>query len=133
MQKAGGSLLPARDRTDSAFEGILLEATQSQGVLPEGKLKVVGHELDFALRDNGLKLDIEVDVDQHLDVRRRQRSQDVARGRVLGKLGWSVPGVPSWRRHRDIDPAINDQLPGIGNQCVAAGTTSLCCVVAGGG
>ena len=79
---------------------------QFQGILPEGKLKVVGHDLEFALRDNGLKLDIEVDLDQHLDVRRRQRRQDIARGRVLGKPGWSVLGVRS-RRRRDIDPAIN--------------------------
>ena len=81
---------------------------QSQEILPEGKLNVGGHELDFALRDNGLKLDIEVDGDQHPNVRRQQRRQDIARGRALGKLGWSVLGIPAWRRHRDIHPVINE-------------------------
>ena len=107
-EEAGENALSAQDRTDSASEGALLEAMQFQGIPPEAKLNVGGYELDFALREDGLKLDIEVDGDQHLDVRRRQRRQDIVRDRVLGKLGWSVLRIPAWRCHRDIDAVINE-------------------------
>ena len=107
---AGGSALVAGDRTDSASERVLLKAMQFQGIPPDAKVNVGGYELDFALREEGLKLDIEVDGDQHLDVRRRQRRQDIARDRVLGKLGWSVLRIPAWRCHRDIDAVIHDIL-----------------------
>ena len=59
--------------------------------MPYAKLDVEGYELDFALLEQGIKLNVEVDGDQHLDARGRQRRQDLARDRVLAKLGWTVP------------------------------------------
>ena len=105
---ASGDAFSTQDRTDSESEGILLKAMQSQGIPPDAKVNVGGYELDFALREEGLKLNIEVDGDQHLDVRRRQRRQDIARDRVLGKLGWSVLRIPAWRCHREIEVVINE-------------------------
>ena len=57
---------------------------------PYAKLNVEGYELDFALMERGIRLNVEVDGDQHLDVRGRQRRQDVARDRVLSDIGWTV-------------------------------------------
>ena len=49
---------------------------QLRDLLPYAKLEVEGYELDFALLEQGIKLNIEVDGDQHLDARGRQRRQD---------------------------------------------------------
>ena len=73
---------------------------------PYAKLNVEGYELDFALMEQGIKLNIEVDGDQHLDVRGRQRRQDMTRDRVLSDIGWTVLRIPAWRCHEDIDTVI---------------------------
>ena len=56
--------------------------------------------------EQGIRLNIEVDGDQHMDVRGRQRRQDVTRDRVLSSLGWTVLRVPAWRCHEEIDSVI---------------------------
>ena len=64
----GTGSLSAEFRTDSTSEKILLDAMQLQDLLPYSKLEVEGYELDFALLEQGIKLNIEVDLgDQHLD------------------------------------------------------------------
>ncbi len=90
----------------SGSERLLLNAMQLGGLAPYAKLNVQGYELDFALMDRGIKLNIEVDGDQHLDVRRRQRRQDVTRDRLLDRLGWTVLRIPAWRCYEDIAPVI---------------------------
>ena len=95
-------------RTDSNAEQLLLEAMQLQDLDPYAKLDVAGYELDFALLQQGIKLNIEVDGDQHLDARGRQRRQDIARDRVLQNLGWTVLRVPAWQCHEEIDSVIAD-------------------------
>ena len=67
-----------------------------------------GYELDFALLEQGIKLNVEVDGDQHLDARDRQRRQDITRDRVLRKLGWTVLRIPAWRCHEEIDSVIEE-------------------------
>lgn len=69
----GTSSLSAEFRTDSTSEKILLDAMQLQDLLPYSKLEVEGYELDFALLEQGIKLNIKVDGDQHLDARSQQR------------------------------------------------------------
>ena len=98
--------LVAEFRIDSRSEELLFEAMQHRDLRPYAKLNVEGYELDFALMEQGIKLNIEVDGDQHLDARGRQRRQDVTRDGVLSDLGWTVLRIPAWRCHEDIDPVI---------------------------
>lgn len=95
-------------RTDSRSEELLLAAMQLQGLSPYAKLNVEGYELDFALLENGIKLNIEVDGDHHLDDRGRQRRQDVTRDRVLVNLGWKVMRISAWRCYEEIDSVIDE-------------------------
>ena len=98
----------AEFRTDSISEKLLLDAMQLRDLLPYAKPEVEGYELDFALLEQGIKLNIEVDGDQHVDTRGRQRRQDITRDRVLGNLGWTVLRIPAWRCHEEIDPVIEE-------------------------
>lgn len=95
-------------RTDSRSEKLLLEAMQLRDLVPSPKFDVEGYELDFALLEQGVKLNIEVDGDQHLDSRGRQRRQDITRDRVISKLGWTVLRIPAWRCHEEIDSVIDE-------------------------
>ena len=104
----GAGSLSAEFRTDSTAEKILLDAMQLQDLLPYGKLEVEGYELDFALLEQGIKLNIEVDGDQHLDARSQQRRQDITRDRVLVNLGWTILRIPAWRCHEEIDSVIEE-------------------------
>ena len=81
---------------------------QLRDLIPYAKIEVEGYELDFALLEQGVKLNIEVDGDQHLDPRGRQRRQDLSRDRALSNLGWKVLRIPAWRCHDDIDAVIED-------------------------
>lgn len=98
----------AQFRVDSTTERLLLEAMQLSDLEPYAKLTEQGYEMDFALLDEGIKLNIEVDGDQHIDDRGRQRRQDLARDRVLGRLGWTVLRIPAWRCYADIDAVIEE-------------------------
>ena len=98
----------AEFRTDSTSEKLLLDAMQLRDLLPYAKLAVEGYELDFALLEQGVKLNVEVDGDQHLDARRRQRRRDLTRDRVLVKLGWTVLRIPAWRCHEEIGSVIDE-------------------------
>ena len=93
----------AEFRTDSVPEQRLLDAMQLNDLIPYAKLHVEGYELDFALLERGIRLNIEVDGDQHVDARGRQRRQDITRDRVLAKLGWTVLRIPAWRCHEEMD------------------------------
>ena len=104
----GSGSLSAEFRTDSTSEKILLDAMQLQDLLPYSKLEVEGYELDFALLEQGIKLNIEVDGDQHLDARSQQRRQDITRDRVLANLGWTILRIPAWRCHEEIDSVIEE-------------------------
>ena len=104
----GAGSLSAEFRTDSTSEKLLLDAMQLQALLPYAKPEVEGYELDFALLEQGIKLNVEVDGDQHLDARSRQRRQDITRDRVLANLGWTVLRIPAWRCHQEIDSVIEE-------------------------
>ena len=98
----------AEFRTDSVPEQRLLDAMQLNDLIPYAKLHVEGYELDFALLERGIRLNIEVDGDQHVDARGRQRRQDITRDRVLAKLGWTVLRIPAWRCHEEMDSVIEE-------------------------
>ena len=100
--------LAAEFRTDSKSEQLLLDAMQLGELLPYAKLDIEGYELDFALLEQGIKLNVEVDGDQHIDARGLQRRQDITRDRVLTKLGWTILRVPAWRCHEEIDSVIEE-------------------------
>ena len=106
LEKDGSS--SATFRLDSASELRLLDAMQLRDLEPYAKLYVEGYELDFALLEQGIKLNIEVDGDQHLDARGRQQRQDLTRDRVLAKLGWTVLRIPAWQCHEEIGSAIHE-------------------------
>lgn len=107
-QNEGVAQPSAEFRTDSRSEKLLLDAMQLRDLSPYAKLNVEGYELDFALLERGIKLNIEVDGDQHLDARGRQRRQDIARDRVLSNLGWTVLRVTAWRCHEEMDSVIEE-------------------------
>ena len=66
----------AEFRTDSTSERFLLDAMQLGDLLPYAKLDVEGYELDFALLEEGIKLNVEVDGDPALG---RPRATTTAR------------------------------------------------------
>ena len=99
---------PASFRTDSEAEELLLRAMQSGNLLPYAKLDVEGYELDFALMEQGIKMNIEVDGDQHIDGRGHQRRQDLTRDRVLSGIGWVVLRIPAWQCHKEIDLVMDE-------------------------
>ena len=101
---------PAIDeiRTDSQAEARLLDAMRDAGFQPRGKLYVQGYELDFALQKHGLQLNVEVDGDHHVDARGKLRRQDLARDRILAKIGWEVIRIPAWRCSWDVEAVIRD-------------------------
>ena len=101
-----GSRVPVPTHSDS--ERLLLEAMRRRGLAPIGKFDVEGFELDFALMDGSAKLNVEVDGDHHLDVRRRKRRNDVARDEILGRMGWTVLRIPAWRCHDEPDVAADE-------------------------
>ena len=107
-QNEGVAQHSAEFRTDSRSEKLLLDAMQLRDLLPYAKLNVEGYELDFALLEQGIKINIEVDGDQHLDTRGRQRRQDITRDRVLFNLGWTVLRIPAWRCYEEIDSVIEE-------------------------
>ena len=98
--------LEGRYRTDSRPEQLLLDAMRNAGLNPVAKLNDSGYELDFAILDQGIRLNIEVDGDQHLDARGQQRRQDITRDRVLTRAGWKVIRIPAWRCIWDADAAV---------------------------
>ena len=101
--------LPSAEfRTDSMSERLLLDAMQLRNLLPYAKLDLEGYELDFALLEQGIRLNVEVDGDQHLDARGLQRRQDITRDRVLTRLGWTVLRIPAWRCHKEIEAVIGE-------------------------
>ena len=103
---AEGDTRPATVRTDSGAEARLLEAMHYAGWQPSAKLYVEGYELDFALLAQGLRLNVEVDGDHHVDARGRLRRQDLARDRILMGIGWDVIRIPAWLCTWDVDEAI---------------------------
>ena len=68
--------------------------------------KIQRYELNFALLEQALKLNSEVDGDQHIDARGRQRRQDITCDRVLANLDRTVLRVPAWRSYRHLDLVI---------------------------
>ena len=101
VESAGGprASRAAPTHVHSDAERLLLEAMRQRGLAPLGKVDVEGFELDFALLDGSAMLNVEVDGDHHLDIRRQQRRNDVARDEILGGLGWKVLRIPAWRCH----------------------------------
>ena len=106
LERDGAS--SAKSRSDSASELLLLEAMQRRDLVPSAKINIEGYELDFALLEQGIQLNIEVDGDQHIDARGRKRRQDITRDRVLDKLDWTVLRIPAWRCHEEIDSVIHE-------------------------
>ena len=98
----------AKFRTDSESEARLLAAMRNAGMHPSAKLFVQGYELDFALLDEGVRLNVEVDGDHHTDARGKLRRQDLARDRILAGAGWEVVRIPAWRCIWDPDAAARE-------------------------
>jgi hypothetical protein len=88
-------------RLDSEAEGRLLTALHQAGYAPLVKPIEEGYVLDFALLSGDLRIDIEVDGDQHQDVRGAQRRRDLARDRLLRSLGWRVQRCAAWQCLRE--------------------------------
>lgn len=84
-------------RVDSESELRLLDAMVIAGLSPLAKVEIDGFELDFAIIDKQLKLNIEVDGDQHFDARRQQRRHDIVRDKVLSRSGWSTLRFQAWQ------------------------------------
>ena len=104
----GADEIVASFRTDSRSEELLLDAMQLRGLRPYAKLNVEGYELDFALMEQGMKLDIEVDGDQHHDARGQRRRQDITRDRILSNLGWATLRIPAWRCYEELDAVLDE-------------------------
>ena len=98
----------AKFRTDSESEARLLTAMRNAGMHPSAKLFIQGYELDFALLEQGVRLNVEVDGDHHTDARGKLRRQDIARDRILAKAGWEIIRIPAWRCIWDPDAAARE-------------------------
>jgi very-short-patch-repair endonuclease len=55
-----------------------------------------------------VKLDIEVDGDQHRDERGRQSRRDIVRDRILHADGWNVFRVAAWRCLYEPGVVVNE-------------------------
>ena len=95
-------------RADSRAEQLVFVGMRDSGLKPYAKLNVAGYELDFALLDEGIKLNVEIDGDHHIDVRGKLRRQDIRRDRILRQRGWEVLRVSAWRCHADLGPVLED-------------------------
>ena len=95
-------------RADSQAEQLVFDGMIESGLQPLTKLNIKGYELDFALRDRGIKLNVEIDGEHHIDVRGKLRRQDISRDRILQQLGWEVLRVPACRCHADLGPVLDD-------------------------
>ena len=98
----------AKFRTDSESEARLLAAMRNAGMHPSAKLFIQGYELDFALLEQGVRLNVEVDGDHHTDARGKLRRQDIARDRILAGAGWEVVRIPAWRCIWDAEAAARE-------------------------
>jgi very-short-patch-repair endonuclease len=87
-------------RIDSEAERRLYEAMIDVGLDPISKFDVEGYELDFGIISGELRVDVEVDGDQHYEKtvgnHLRLRRQDISRDAVLARAGWLVKRVPAW-------------------------------------
>ena len=87
-------------RMDSEAERRFYEAMLERGLNPISKFNVEGYELDFGIIEGDLRLDLEVDGDQHYESvagqHLRLRRQDITRDGVLTRAGWQVLRVPAW-------------------------------------
>lgn len=85
---------------DSVPEEKLYEAMIAVGLDPLSKVNVEGYDLDFSLVTGSVKLDIEVDGDQHYRSALGRHlglcREDISRDRVLIKAGWQVLRIPAW-------------------------------------
>jgi very-short-patch-repair endonuclease len=85
---------------DSEAERRFYEAMLERGLNPISKFNVEGYELDFGIIEGDLRLDLEVDGDQHYESvagqHLRLRRQDITRDGVLTRAGWQVLRVPAW-------------------------------------
>ena len=89
-------------RADSRAEQLVFEGMTASGLKPYAKLNIAGYELDFAVLDRGIKLNVEIDGGHHIDVRGKLRRQDITRDRILKQLGWEVLRFPAWRCYTDL-------------------------------
>ena len=103
-----GHCASAKFRTDSESEARLLAAMRNAGMNPSAKLFVQGYELDFALLEEGVRLNVEVDGSHHTDARGKLRRQDLARDRILSGAGWEVMRIPAWSCIWDPDAAARE-------------------------
>lgn len=92
----------------SEAERRIFSALTRRGIHPELKPVVEGHELDLAIRSAAGPVDVEIDGTQHLDVRGRQRRQDLSRDQIVWGVGWRVIRIPAWRCIDDADGAADD-------------------------
>lgn len=87
-------------RMDSEAERRFYEVMLERGLNPISKFNVEGYELDFGIIEGDLRLDLEVDGDQHYESvagqHLRLRRQDITRDGVLTRAGWQVLRVPAW-------------------------------------
>ena len=92
-------------RADSVSESSLLHAMQQAGVKALHHVTVEGYELDFAVREQGIKLNIEVDGEQHSAL--PSYRQDKARDALLFSLGWAVLRFPAWQCLKEPTSAVS--------------------------
>lgn len=100
----------------SEAERRLLTALVAEGLPVLPKAVVEGYELDFALVSGELAsggLNVECDGGHHIDIRGRQRRQDLARDAILRRAGWQVLRLPAWQ--------CLDDPEGLPNGCVPRG------------
>ena len=91
---AGTPDIPVHSHSDA--ERLLWEAMRRAGLSPIGKMDVNGYELDFALTDGDIKVNVEVDGDHHRSESGRRRRNDLARDEILSALGWHVLRLDAW-------------------------------------
>jgi very-short-patch-repair endonuclease len=99
-------------RIDSEAEQRLVEALHIAGFAPLLKWNEEGYVLDIAIVLGKRRINIEVDGDQHKDVRGRSRRHDIARDRVLRGLGWEILRFPAWRCLREPQQVVDEIAEG---------------------
>jgi len=94
-------------KSESPYEKLLYEALLDAGIKPIPQYSIGQYRLDFAIIDNNIKLDIEVDGKRyHTDWTGERLKADLVRNQRLQNLGWKVVRFWSYEIRDKMDYCV---------------------------
>lgn len=103
-----------REYEMTPIERKMYYALKRAGYDPFPQYRVCGYRLDFAVFENGIKLDIECDGKEYHSAP-WQKAHDRKRTRVLNHNGWKVIRFTGSQIHKDVNKCIVRVNKKVGN------------------